>query len=98
MIEPRQRLYKDISPFVAKLVSSGSEEIQSLFKIKVEMAIEVTANELVDLFFTFGMQVLKLVKVSSDVQSVGSDNVRLAFDQMFGLLPSDFGHSGEHVG
>lgn len=98
MIEPRQRLDEDISPFVAKLVSSGSEEIQRFLKIKVEMAVEVAADELVNLFFALGMQVLELVQVPRYVQSVGSDDVRLTFDQMFGLLASDFGHSREHMG
>ena len=43
------------------------------------------------------MQVLELVQVPPDVESVGGDHVGLALDQELGLLPRDVGHRREHV-
>ena len=64
------------------------------------MSVEVTANKGVDLLLGHGVHVLELVKCSKllDVEAVGSDDVGLALEEMFGLESGDLGDGGEDVG
>ncbi len=97
IIESGKSFDKNVRAFVAEFVSASSEKEQSLVQIKVKVAVEMASNELVDLLLGFGMKVLKFVQVSRDVQTVGSDDIRLPFDQMFSLLTSNFRDGRKNV-
>ena len=64
------------------------------------MAIEVTADEFVDLCFGRCMQVLELVHglKLDDVQSVGKDTIRLPLQEMLALVGSYMRNRCEDVG
>ena len=51
--------------------------------------MEVTPYKLVDLVFTLGMQILELVQISPNIQTVRCENVRLPLDQVLALHPCD---------
>lgn len=80
MIQSRQRLDEHVGAFVAELISAGNEEVQSLFEIEVEMTIEVTTNELVNLLFCHCVEILELMERREflHIQSIGCDDVGLA--------------------
>ena len=60
----------------------------------------MTPNEIVDLLLGHGVQVLKLVhgRKLDDVQAVGRDAVRLAFEQVLRLVRGDVRDGGKDVG
>ena len=51
MIESRHGLDKHVDALVGELVSAGREEVQRLVEVEVVVAVEVAANEVVDLLF-----------------------------------------------
>ena len=55
VVEPGQGLDEHIDTFVAILVATCSEVIQSILKIEIEMPVEMSADEFVDLFFLYRM-------------------------------------------
>ena len=44
-----QGLYEEIGAFIGELISSGDEEVERLVQVEVVMAVEMTANKIVDL-------------------------------------------------
>lgn len=99
MVQSSERLNEHVCSLVAKLVSSGDEEVQSLVQVEVEMPVEVTAHEFVQLFLRHGVEVLELVQRREflDVQPIWRDEVGLALQQMLRLVASDLGDSREDV-
>ena len=65
MVESGERLYEEIRAFVGELVSAGDEEVKRLVQFEVEMAVEVTSNEIVD--FLLGDRVEILTRGESRV-------------------------------
>lgn len=51
MIETRHGLDEHVDALVGELVSAGREEVQRLVEVEVVVAVEVAANEVVDLLF-----------------------------------------------
>ena len=68
---------------------SSSEHVESFVQIKVKVTVEVSPDKLVDLVFTLGMEILELVQISPNVQTVRCENVRLPLDQVLALHPRD---------
>lgn len=99
MIQSRQRLNENIGAFVAELISTSDEKVQSLLEIKVEMPVKVTANEFVNLLFGHRVEILELVQRREllHVESVRRDDVGLALEQMFSFVAGDLRHGGEDV-
>ena len=73
VVETSQRLDKHIDTFIPVFISTGSEEVESVFQVKVEMPVKVTSNEFVNLLFLDSVQVLEFVDSRKllDVQTVG---------------------------
>jgi len=63
------------------------------------VAVEVAANEVVDLLLGLLVQVLELVDSGKfgDIQPVRQDTVRLALEQVLAFIGSDVGDGGEDV-
>lgn len=59
----------------------------------------MTPYEIVDLLFCHGVQILKFMQGGEldDVESIRSDDIGLAFQQVFGFDPSNFGNGGKNV-
>ena len=53
-----QCLDKKIRAFVGKFVSSGDKKVKRLVQIKVVVAVKMTPNEIVDLFFRHRVEIL----------------------------------------
>ena len=47
--------------------------------------MEVSSNKLMDLVLALGVQILKLVQVSLDIQTIGGQDVRFPLDEMLTL-------------
>lgn len=92
MIKSRQCFDENVCTLVAELIPASDEKVKCFFQIEVEVPVEVTANELVKFFLGHRMKILELVKGRElfDVESIGCDDVGLALQQMFRLIPSDF--------
>ena len=75
-----KRLDKHINTFIPKLISTSSEEIQSVVQIEIVMTIEMTSDEIVNLLLGLNVEVLELVHSSEllDVETVGEDSVWLS--------------------
>merc|ERR1719447_712229 len=98
MVESGQGLDEQVSAFVCELVPACSEHVESLLQVKVKVTMEVSSHKLMDLIFTLGVQVLELVEISLDVETVRCENVRLPLDEVLTLHPRDLTDRGEHVG
>lgn len=78
MVESGERLYEEIRAFVGELVSAGDEEVKRLVQFEVEMAVEVTSNEIVDFLLGDRVEILKLVNGGEllDSESIWRDDIR----------------------
>lgn len=74
-----KRFNKHINTFVPKLVSTGSEEVQSVVQVEVVMTIEMTSDEIINLFLSLNVEILEFVHCCEflDVQTVGQDTIWL---------------------
>lgn len=99
VIQSRQRLDENVSAFVAKLIATGDEEIQSLVQVEVEVPVKVAANKLVNLLLRHGVKVLELVERGEllHVQAVRCYYVGLALQEMLCFIAGDLRHSREYV-
>lgn len=72
-----KRLDKHVDTFVPELVSTSSEQVECVFKVKVVMTVEVTSDKIVDLLLGLDVQVLELVhgRKLLDVETVGQDTI-----------------------
>ena len=64
------------------------------------MAIEVSANEVIDLSFRRGVQILELVHrlELDDVETVREHSIGLPFEQVLAFIGGDVRHGREHIG
>lgn len=56
-----KRFNKHINTFIPKLISTSSEEVQSIIQIEIVMTIEMTSDEIVNLLFGLDVEVLEFV-------------------------------------
>jgi len=68
-----ERLDEHVEALVAVLVPAGGEHVERVVEVKVEVTVEVTSHELVDLLLGHGVHVLELVhgRELVDVEAVG---------------------------
>lgn len=99
MIKARQRLDKQIGALVVELVAAGDEEVERLVQVKVVVAVEVAADEAVNLLLGGGMQILKLVQGAEllHIEAVWGDQTGLPLQQVLRLERGDVGDGGEDV-
>lgn len=99
MVKTGKRLNEHIHTLIPELVATGSEEVEGVFWLEVVVAIEVTADEVVDLLLGLLMEVLELVhgRKLGDVETVGEDTIGLALEQMLTLVGGDVGNGGEDI-
>jgi hypothetical protein len=78
---------------------ASQTHIECVVNVEVVVAVEVAANEIVDLRLRGRVQVLELVHrlKLDDVKAVGQNTVRLALEQVLRLVRSDVRHGREHV-
>ena len=98
IVESGQRFDKNVSSLIAKFVSTSGEKVERLIQIEIKVAIKMSSHKLVDFFFKLCMEVLEFVQITHHIQTVGSDDVRFTFDQMFGFLTGNFGYRGKRMG
>ena len=100
IIQSRERLDEHIHALIPVLVPSGREHIEGVIDIEVVVAVKVAADEVVDLGFGGGVEVLELVHglELDDVEAVGDDAVGLALEEVLGLVGGDVRDGGEDVG
>lgn len=99
MVETSQGFYKHVDTLVTVLVSTGREEVESVFRIKVVVSVEMSSNEIMDFLFRLLMQILKFVhgRELGDIETVGQYAIRFSFQQVLTLVGSDMRNSGEHI-
>lgn len=100
VVQPRQRLDEHIHTLVAILITTSSEEVERILRIKVVVPVKVTSDEIVDLLLCLLMQVLELVCGGEflNIQTIGQDAVGLALQKMFALVRGDVRDGGEDIG
>ncbi len=100
VIQPRQGLNEHVHAFVPVLVSPGGEEIQRVLGLEIDVAVEMTAHEIMNLLLVLLMQVLELVhgREFLDVEAIGDDAIRLPLQEVLALVGRDVGDRGEDVG
>lgn len=99
MVQASECFNEDVSPFVAELVTTSDEEVQSLVEIEVKMPVKVTASELVELFLGHCVKILKLVQRREllNIQSIWCDDVRLTLQKMLRFIAGNFGDCCEDM-
>ena len=72
-----QRLDEHVDTLVPELVSASREQVDGVLEVKVVVSVEVSADEVVDLFLGLDVQVLELVhrRELLDVKTVRQDTV-----------------------
>ena len=100
VVQTRQGLDEHVNALVTVLVTSCGEKVQSLVGIEVIVAIEVTADKVIDPLLVGLMQVLELVRGRKllDVETIGQDAIGLPLEQVLTLVGGDVGDSGEDIG
>ena len=100
VVKTSERLDEHVDTLVAVLVPTCGEEVERVFQIEIVVSVEVALDELVDLGFGDGVKVLELVhgRELDHVETVGEHAVRLAFEEMLGLVGGDVADRGEDVG
>ena len=79
MVEASKRFDEHVDTFIPVFVTTGSEEVEGLVRVKVVVSIEVASNKVVDTLLVLLMEILELV----------SSGELLAF-KPFGKTPSGF--------
>jgi hypothetical protein len=99
VVQTGQGLDKHIATLIPVLVSTGSEEVQCVFKIEIVVSVKVASNEIVNLFFRLGVKVLELVHSGKldNIQTVWQHTIWLSLEQMLRFERSDMRDSCEHI-
>lgn len=99
VIQTGQRFDEHVGAFVTEFISSGDEEIQCLIEIKIEVTVEMSAREFVNLLLGDGMQILKLVdgREFLNIQSVGCYEIGFAFQQMLRFITGNLRDGGKDM-
>jgi hypothetical protein len=91
------------SPIESGSVDYRKEEkhthVKGIVKIEVVMSVEVTTDELVNLCFAGGMEILELVHSLEldDIETVRKNAIRLSLEKMLALVGGDMRNGGENV-
>ena len=72
-----KRFNKHINTLVPKLVSTGSEEVKSVVQIEIVMTVEMSSDEIINLFLGLNVEILEFVHCCEflDIQTVGQDTI-----------------------
>lgn len=99
VVQASQRLNEHIHTLISVLVTSSSEEVESLVRVKIVVSIEVAADKIVDALLVGLVKVLELVGSAEflHVQTVGQDTVRLTLEQVLTFVCSDVRDGGEDI-
>jgi hypothetical protein len=99
VVQSCQRLDKHVNTLIPELVTTSSEKIQCVIDIKVVVAIEMSADKVVNLLLCLLVQVLEFVhsRELCDVETVGQNAVGLSFQKMLRLESCDVRNSGENI-
>ena len=68
-----------------KIPPPSCEHVESLVQVEVKVSMKMSSNKLMNLVFTLGVQILKLVQISLDIETVGCQNIRSPLHQVFTL-------------
>ena len=72
-----------------KIPPPSCEHVESLVQVEVKVSMKMSSNKLMNLVFTLGVQILKLVQISLNIETVGCQNIRFPLHQVFTLYTSD---------
>lgn len=99
VVQAGERLDKHVDTLIPVLVATGSEEVESIVEVEIIVAVEMTANKVVNLLLALGVQVLELMhgRELDDIETVGEDAIGLALQEMLALKGGDVGDGGEDV-
>ena len=99
MVEASKRFDEHVDTFIPVFVTTGSEEVEGLVRVKVVVSIEVASNKVVDTLLVLLMEILELVSSGEllDVQTVWQNTVWLSLEEMLALVGSDVGDCGEDI-
>lgn len=61
VVKAGQGFNEHVTALVPVFITTGGEEVEGVFEIKVVVSVKVTSNEIVNLFFRLGVKVLELV-------------------------------------
>ena len=91
MVQPSQGLDEHIDAFVPIFVATGCEEVQSVLRVELIMAVKVPTDKVVNLFFGLLMKVLELVHSRKLLyeESVRTHPVRFSLQEVLALVSSD---------
>ena len=59
---------------------ASSEHVQCFVQIKIKMTMEVSTNKLVYFVLALCVEILKLMKISSNIETIGGEDVWLPLD------------------
>ncbi|KAI6772502.1 hypothetical protein HG530_003460 [Fusarium avenaceum] len=87
VVESCQRLDEHVNTLIPELITTGSEEVQCVVDVEIEVTVEMTSNKIVNLLLCLLVQVLELVngRELGDIETIGKNTIRLSLQQMFGL-------------
>jgi hypothetical protein len=99
VVQSRQRLNEHVNALIPEFVTTSSEEIQCVINIEVVVAIEMSADKVVDLLLCLLVQVLEFVdsRELGDVETIGQNAVGLSLQQMLRLERCDVRNCGEDI-
>ncbi|KAI6766392.1 hypothetical protein HG531_011614 [Fusarium graminearum] len=99
VVQSCQRLNKHVNTLIPELVTTSSEKIECVINIEVVVAIEMSADKVVDLLLCLLVQVLELVNSRElcDVETIRQNAIGLSLQQMLRLKSCDMRNSGENI-
>ncbi|KAF1764284.1 hypothetical protein GCK72_004231 [Caenorhabditis remanei] len=99
VIQTCQRFDEHVTAFIREFVTAGGEKVEGFVQIEIQMTVEMTANELIDLLLVLSVQILELVESGEldDVETVRRENIGLSAQEMLGFETRDLGDGGEDV-
>lgn len=99
VVETGKRLDKHVHTLIPELVATRSKEVERVFWLEIVMAVEVTADKVMNLLLVLLVEVLELVhgRELGDVETIGEDTIGLALEQMLTLVSCDVGNGGEDI-
>ena len=77
-------------------IPASCEHVKCLVQIKIKVTMKMSSDKLMYLVFTLGMEVLELVQISSDIETIGCEHIWLSLDQVFTLHSRDLAGTKHH--
>lgn len=99
MVQSRQGFDEHVHALVSIFVSPGGEEIESVLRVKVDVAVKMAADEIVNFLFRLLVEVLEFVnrRKLRNVQSVRYDAIRLPLQKVLAFIGRDVRDGGEDI-